>query len=254
MSDNVIDSKLFYLKPNLLWFIIVTYSMTFVLSNWFSAKLIHIGNFDTNAGILIVPLSLLFSSLLAEVYGYKYARRAVWCGFLFNALFIIYGQIVIRLPNPDYAANNVVFNTLLATSPRIILASILSSFCAEPLNAFIIAKLKIRMQGRHLIVRFLFSALVVFCLSSLIFCSFAFYGVIDNQNLIIIILMMCFTKAFVVLIALSVLIKITNKLKMLERMDIYDRRTCFNIFSLDVRYSALDNDFVMVNGAKNDSK
>ena len=86
-------------QSNILWFLTLTYTMIIVLANWFDARLIHLIGLDTDAGTLVFPLTFLLSDLVTEVYGYKFARRAIWCGFLFNAVFLIYSQIVIHLPS-----------------------------------------------------------------------------------------------------------------------------------------------------------
>src|SRR3990167_4672910 len=122
-------------QPKFLWFLTLTYSMVIVLANWFDPRLIKIFGLTTDAGTLIFPLTFLLSDLITEVYGYKNARRAIWCGFLFNALFILYGQLVIHMPSPDYHTNNAMFDTLLATNVRIIIASCLSYLISEPLNS-----------------------------------------------------------------------------------------------------------------------
>lgn len=123
------------------------------MANWFDIRLIRIGNLVTDAGTIIFPLTFLLSDLITEVYGYKNARRAIWCGFLFNALFIAYGQIITHLPSPHYANLNKSFDTLLTMNARIIIASTISYFCAEPLNSFIMSKLKIFMQGHKMALR-----------------------------------------------------------------------------------------------------
>src|SRR5579883_2959033 len=120
-------------ESNYLWFLTLSYTMVILLANWFDPRLIKIFNLTTDAGTLIFPLTFLLSDLITEVYGYKHARRAIWCGFFFNAIFIAYGQLIIHLPSPDFAANNAMFDTLLAMNVRILLASAISYLVAEPL-------------------------------------------------------------------------------------------------------------------------
>jgi uncharacterized integral membrane protein (TIGR00697 family) len=217
--------------------------MVIVLANWFDARLIHIFGLDTDAGTLVFPLTFLLSDLITEVYGYKQARRAIWCGFLFNAVFIIYGQIVIHLPSPDYATQNHLFDTLLATNMRIIFASAISYFVSEPLNALIMAKLKLRMRGKNMGLRFVLSTVIASGFDSFIFGSLAFYGTMTNTNLTALILTMWFIKVLVEIIGLPFSIRLTNKLKKIEQLDIYDKETKFTIFSLNANYTLRDNQF-----------
>src|SRR5260221_13755082 len=117
-----------HIQSNYLWFLTLSYSMVMALANWFDPRLITLFGLTTDAGTLIFPLTFLLSDLITEVYGYKQARRAIWCGFLFNAIFILYGQLVIHMPSPDYPTHNDSFDTLLAMNVRIIIASRISYF------------------------------------------------------------------------------------------------------------------------------
>ncbi|WP_419418588.1 queuosine precursor transporter [Legionella sp. D16C41] len=243
MLDRTFNSNLLALKTNFLWFLTLTYTMIIVLANWFDPRLIKLFSLTTDAGTLVFPLTFLLSNLITEVYGYKHARRAIWCGFLFNVIFIIYGQIIIHLPGPDYPTNNAIFDTLLATNIRIIIASSLSYLSSEPLNSIVMAKLKIKMHGKLLSVRFLVSTLVAAGLDSFIFSFFAFYGVMSFAHLIDLILSMWFIKVSIEIIGLPLSIKLANRLKQIEKLDIYDTNTNFSLFSLDANYVNQDNKF-----------
>lgn len=231
-------------QPRFLWFLILAYCMIMVLSNWFDIRLIRILNLDTDAGTLIFPLTFLLSDLITEVYGYQQARRAIWCGFLFNIIFILYGQIVIHLPSPDYAINNNrQFDELLAMDTRIIFASAISYLCSEPLNAFIMAKLKIYFTGRKLALRFIASTFLASGVDSFIFGTLAFYGLMNHIELLTLILTMWLFKVVIEVIGLPASLYLTKKLKSKERLDIYDTQTDFNLFSLNVHYTPKDNHY-----------
>lgn len=171
-------------QPRYLWFLILSYSMVIVLANWFDVRLIQLYSLATDAGTLIFPLTFLLSDLITEVYGYQYARRAIWCGFLFNIIFILYGQLIIHLPSPDYAiVNNQYFDSMLALNMRIILASTISYLCSEPLNSFLMAKLKLQFAGHKLALRFVASTFTASGVDSLIFGALAFAGLMSADKL-----------------------------------------------------------------------
>lgn len=228
-----------------LWFLTLSYIMVMTLANWFDPRLIQLAGLTTDAGTLIFPLTFLLSDLITEVYGYKYARRAIWCGFLFNALFIVYSQIVIHMPSPDFQTNNAAFDKLLTMNIRIIFASAVSYLLSEPLNSFVMAKMKIKMAGRYLWLRFLSSTLIASVVDCTVFSLLAFYGVIPNTNLINLIISMFVVKMVVELACLPFSTYIAVRLKKIERLDIYDMDTDFNIFRLNVNYSAADNRFLV---------
>jgi len=234
-------SRTIRIQPKYLWFLILSYSMVMVLANWFDPRLVKLFGVVTDAGTLIFPLTFLLSDMITEVYGYKHARRAIWCGFLFNGLFLLYGYLVTHLPSPSYATQNAAFDQFMASDARIILASAISYLCAEPLNSFIMAKLKIKLAGRAMGFRFVFSTLIASGFDSCIFSLIAFYGIIKNPELLSLTLTMWLIKVIIEILGLPLSIKLTKKLKQAEHMDIYDRETQFNLFSLKVDYETKDN-------------
>lgn len=229
-------------QPKYLWFLVMSYCVVILMSNWFDARLIRLYIFATDAGTLVFPLTFLLSDLITEVYGYEQARRAIWCGFLFNALFIIYGQIVTHLPSPIYAIDsNATFDAILAKNSRIFIASSISYICSEPLNAFTIAKLKILTGGKYLALRFIVSTFLASGLDSAIFATLAFVGLMSNYNLLTLMLTMWGLKVAIEIIGLPVSISLTRLLKKTEMLDIFDKGTNFDLFSLEVHYTAKNN-------------
>lgn len=229
--------------PKYLWFLMLAYSMVIVIANWVDARIIQIGPIITDGGTLIFPLTFLLSDIITEVYGYKHARRAIWCGFLFNSLAIFYGLIVSALPSPDFAQNNEVFDKMLSINFRIIAASTISYFISEPLNSLIMAKLKIKTAGKFMPLRFVCSTFLAAGVDSFIFGTLAFYDSMSGMNLLALILSMWAIKVFIEIVGLPISIPLSKKLKDLEQIDIYDETTKFNIFSLDVDYQTQANHF-----------
>ncbi len=235
------------LFPKYLWLLMLSYSMVIVLANWVDARLVQLGPLMTDAGTLVFPITFLLSDMITEVYGYKQARRAIWCGFFFNFVFIFYGLIISALPSPEFANTNEVFNTLLAVNFRIVVASTTTYILSEPLNAFIMAKLKIRMRGKHMWVRFVLSTFVTSGVDSAIFSTLAFLGVMPINNLIVLMVTMWLLKVLIEIIGLPISIPITKYLKRSEKLDIFDNRTKFNLFSLDADYLTNENHYHAMN-------
>lgn len=237
--------KTIQLNANYLWFITLSYTVVMLLSNWFDARLIHLFGLTTDAGTIIFPLTFILSDLITEVYGYKQARRAIWCGFLFNAVFILYGQLIIHLPSPDYPTNNALFDALLSTNMRIIIASTISYLCAEPINSIIMATLKIKTHGRFLGFRFIASTAIASLVDSFIFGYIAFVNVMSNDHLFSLILTMWLVKVLIEVMGLPISIYATIKLKQCEKLDIYDKGTQFSLFNLDISYPVENNEYAI---------
>lgn len=230
-------------SPRYLFILMLAYCVCILLANWFDPRLVSVFGLVTDAGTLIFPVGFLLSDLITEVYGYKKARQAIWLGFIFNMLFLIYGQLVVHLPSPSFPNHNAEFDDLLHADFRVIIASFCSYLVAEPINSWIIAKLKMRMQGRYMAVRFLSSTLCASLLDSSIFSVVAFMGVMSNQDLIALIFTMWFIKIVIETIGLPVSTKLAKKLKQTEQLDIYDSNTKFNLLSFDGDYEASANHY-----------
>ncbi len=234
-------------KQSALWFLTLSYTMSLAFANWFDPRIVQVFGLTTDAGTIIFPLTFLLSDLITEVYGYKNARRAIWCGFLFNVLFLIYGLIVTHLPSPSFATQNANFDSLFVADTRVIIASVASYFCAEPLNSYIMSKMKIASNGKYLSLRFVLSTFVASGADSFIFSLIAFYKVFSNKDLFNLAATMWFIKVAMEIIGLPISLWLVAKLKKSEKVDIYDRTTDFNLFKLDTTYTEKENEFVWKN-------
>lgn len=245
--ENVTEQNKLMIHSNYLWYLTLTYSMVIVLSNWFDPRLIKMGVMVTDAGTLIFPFSFLLSNLITEIYGYKYARRTIWCGFLFNLIFIIYGQLIVHMPNPDFLNNNALFDALLTINSRIIFASFISYFVSECFNSYIISIIKIKTKGRHMGLRFFLSTFIASGLDSIIFMTIGFYKTIPDSFFLSMMLTMWFIKVFIELCGLPFSLKLVNRIKKIEKLDIYDNQTNFNLFCFDLNYTQQENKYLEKN-------
>jgi uncharacterized integral membrane protein (TIGR00697 family) len=235
-----------HLHPRFLWFLVLSYSMLLIFVNLFDPRIVNIFGWITDAGTLIFPLTFLLSDLITEVYGYKHARQAIWIGFMFSALFIIYGQIVIHLPDPPYPTHNELFTTLFTLDRRIIFASAFSYLCSEPLNSYVLSKLKLRTRGKFMSLRFITSTAISSGADSIIFSILAFAGMMSAYNLSLLILTMWYIKVVMEICGLPLTIKLVKILKKAEKIDIYDTDIKFNLFSLDTSYLTDQNKYCTI--------
>ena len=244
MQQELTGKEGFQFVPRYLWFLISTFSMVILLGNWFDLRLIKIVGIVANAGTFIFAFTFFLSTLITEVYGYKYARLAIWWGFLFNIIVLIYSQLVIHLPSPSYHPHNAMFDILLQANNRAIIGGLLSYFASETLNSFTMAKLKLELKGRFIGARFIVSTIMASSVDSALFGVIAFYNSMDNHSLISLIFGMLFIKFIFDILLLPLFIYLAKRLKEIEAIDIYDKKTRFTLFSLDTDYSRTANRFV----------
>lgn len=211
------------------------------MSNWYDARLISILGLVISPGTLSYPLSFLISDSITEVYGFKKARLAIWTALFFNLLFILFGQLIIQLPSPTFSTDNESFDKLLSLNFWIVCASFISCIVSEPINSFLIAKLKIYLNGRYVGIRFISSTIIATFLDTILFVSIAYHNEVNYLNMIKMVLNVWWIKVFIEIIFLPFSIRITKWLKQQEQTDIYDYQTNFNIFSLDSTYRSENN-------------
>ncbi len=224
----------------------ITYSMILACANWFDPRLINFIGLNTGSGAIIFPFTYLLSDIITEVYGYKNARFAVWTSLFFNFLFILYGQFIINMPSPQND-QNIIFDKFLHLNMRIVFASLFSYLVTEQLNSYIVAKLKILFCGKNIGFRFIMATISAHAINSIIFCTGAFYGIINNINLLFFITTSWIFMVSIELLLLPLSIRLSKKLKQIEQVDIYDNTTNFNLLTLETHYIEKDNEFIMRN-------
>ncbi len=198
------------------------------------SKVVTVAGFTFGAGNLFFPLSYLFGDILTEVYGYARSRRVVWAGFAALIFASLMSWIVISLPAADGYEGQSALEQVFGSTTRIVAASICAYFIGELTNSFILAKLKVKTQGRFLWVRTIGSTMGGEAIDSLLFYPLAFYGVWSNELLLKVMLANYIIKVGWEILATPVTYRIVGYLKRKENEDYYDRETNFTPFSLKV--------------------
>ena len=207
-----------------------------VTSNLVSAKVAIIAGHKIGCGIFVFPVSYIFGDVLTEVYGYARSRRVIWIGFACAVLASsVFWLADVMPPAPDWP-NQTAFHAILGQLPRIVAASLVVYVIGEFVNSFVIAKLKVATNGRHLWTRTIGSTLAGQLIDSAVFYPLAFLGqpgwslsqigeVALNNYLI---------KCAVETLFTPLTYVIVNGLKRAENEDVFDTETDFNPLHLRV--------------------
>ena len=146
-----------------------------------------IGIFDLfyfDAGTLVFPCAYMLGDVLTEIWGFKTAKRVIWLTFLCNVMVVVFTQIGVWLPSPDYLEETAqAYNRIFNYVPRIVLASLAGFLCGEISNAWIMEKIKVKMKGRKMWVRTIGSSAVGYVFDTLPFVLIAFAGTISARDL-----------------------------------------------------------------------
>lgn len=206
-----------------------------LISNVASTKIVDLGLFTFDGGTLLFPLSYIFGDILTEVYGYGRSRKVIWLGFvsalLMSATFIVVGLLP---PAADWPYQDA-YNQILGLTPRIVVASLIAYFVGEFSNSFILAKLKIRMNGRQLWIRTIGSTLIGQLVDTALFILIAFTGIVPNNLLLTLIVSNYLFKCGIEILFTPVTYWLTGWLKQQEQEDYYDTQTDFNPFHISTR-------------------
>jgi uncharacterized integral membrane protein (TIGR00697 family) len=135
------------------------------------------GGIFTDGGAILFPLTYIVGDVLAEVYGLRQAKRAIWVGFALAALAsLTFLAVGAAPPGPGYE-NQEAFLAVLGFVPRIVLASLAGYLVGQFLNAYVVVKIKERTKERHLWARLIGSTVVGEFADTMLFCFIAFVGI-----------------------------------------------------------------------------
>jgi uncharacterized integral membrane protein (TIGR00697 family) len=204
-----------------------------LISNILATKIILIGSWAAPAGVLIFPIAYIINDVIVEVWGYQKARLIIWSGFAVNLLAALFFTLAIVVPAAPFWQNQVAFSTILGSTPRIIVASLLAYLTGSFLNAFVMSKVKVLMKGKDFSVRAILSTLVGEAADSFIFIIIAFAGNLPFTVLIGMILTQACIKTVYEIVILPFTIIVVNWVKRVEGTDVFDESITYNPFSIN---------------------
>ena len=215
--------------------ILAAFVLALLISNLAATKLISVGPLILDGGAILFPLTYILADILTEVYGYRYARRAIWTAFSGMLVAILAFTVVQYLPYPPEYTAQASYEAVLGFLPRIVLASLVAFLVGEFLNSFILAKLKVRTKGKHLWLRLISSTVVGELIDTIAFCLIAFGGILTGLDMINYILVGWVFKVGVEVVMLPLTYRVIGFLKRSEDIDTYDKKTNFTPFSISLR-------------------
>jgi queuosine precursor transporter len=194
-----------------------------------------IGPVTFGAGVLFFPISYIFGDILTEVYGYARARRVIWTGFVALIFAAVMAAVVVALPPAPGWPNQHIYEVAFGNTWRIAGASMIAYFCGEFVNSYVLAKMKVRSEGRDMSWRFVASTIAGEAVDSSLFYPLAFWnsGIMPNDLVVTLMIAQFFVKTLVEIVFLPFTVRVVAALKRAENEDYFDRDTDFNPFKLD---------------------
>lgn len=213
-------------------FITGLFVASLLIANVLDNKISMIGGLALPAGIIIFPIVYLFGDIFTEVYGYKASRKVIWTGFTSLIFMVVMFKLAGMLPVAPFWPHQDAYDLILGNAPRIALASMIAYFVGEFCNSFVLAKMKVKTDGKGMGARFVASTIAGEGVDTIVFVLIAFAGLMNSNELIQIILSAWAIKVAWEIIALPITIRVVKWLKRVENEDYYDRDTDFNPFAV----------------------
>lgn len=193
-----------------------------------AGKLIDVMGIPLSISIYYFPFVYIFADILTEVYGYAVARRVLWYCISAQLLTIAIFEFVISYPPSAVMTNNQSYVDVLSAAPRLVLFGTLAMFAGDIANNYVLAKMKVWTNGRHISARFVTSTLCGQMVNTAVFYIFGLWKMIPTRVLTKSIVVASLAKVTVELLLLPVTLKISLWLKRIENVDYFDRATNFN--------------------------
>ncbi|PXX55720.1 hypothetical protein SAMN05660489_05508 [Pseudomonas sp. LAMO17WK12:I10] len=180
LNDRHESSWMIYIILNLLLFTF------YIFTSIAATKPIYLESLGIiiTPGTFLYPLTFLIVDLLNENFGLRLARKAIFFAFASNAMIIIllYGSTF--LPGLPGWKLDTPYNDVIIHVSSVLVASSVSFLVSENINSYLLCKIKELTNSRFLFLRIFLSTLFAVIIDSFVFCYIAFYGSMQNNDIL----------------------------------------------------------------------
>ncbi|MDK8718069.1 queuosine precursor transporter [Corynebacterium pseudodiphtheriticum] len=167
------DARYIPIHAGLYPIFLAAFVVVFVISNITASKGVTIGPLVTDGAFFLFPIAYIIGDVLAECYGFKATRVAIWTGFASALVAVLAFYVAIWLPAADFYENQEAFSTVLGLVPQIVAASLAGYAVGQLLNAWVLTTMKNRNANAPLWQRLMGSTVVGEFGDTLVFCLIA---------------------------------------------------------------------------------
>ena len=196
--------------------LVALYCVALIISNVVSGKLIEVFGQTLTAGIFLFPIVYIIGDILPEVYGLKVTRKIILLGFFLNLIAVGFFMFTLWLPYPIFWGNQKSFEDVLSFTPRLLAASFAAYLVGTNANAWAMVYIKKLTNSKYLWMRTIGSTILGEGLDSIIFITIAFFGIVPNDQLPIMILSQVVFKTVYEALATPITYFVINKFKKFE--------------------------------------
>lgn len=164
--------------------VVAVFCALLLISNIGAVKLIQIGPLVFDGGAILFPMTYIVDDILAEIYGFANARRAIFTAMILQAVAAIAFWAVATLPAAPGGIDAATYSAVVGFVPRIVVASLTAFLVGELLNSWVLVRIKAKTKEPLLWVRLVTSTAVGEFTDTLIFCTVAFFGIITGSEFV----------------------------------------------------------------------
>jgi uncharacterized integral membrane protein (TIGR00697 family) len=156
----------------------------------------------------------------------------IWLAFAMNFFAVLFYQFAVALPPAPFWSGQDSFSTILSQTPRIAVASLLAFLAGSFLNAYVMSKMKMAMNGNKFSVRAIASTMVGEAADSAIFISIAFCGILTTYQLVMMMITQALLKTLYEIIILPITQRVVVYIKKKEQTDVFDTDVSYSIWKV----------------------
>lgn len=195
-------------------------------------KVMTVGPFILPGGAVIFPLSYGISAVVTEVWGYAVTRRIIWAGLGGAVLLDVACWLTETLPPAPFYHHSAAFSIVFADLPRILLTLASGYLVGEFVNALILSRTKVRMDGRLSAVRLWIAPMVAQLIALGLFVPLAYWGTAPARDVLGLTVSRLVWAVLYHTTMLTALVQTAAWLKRTTHTDTYDVGVNLNPFSL----------------------
>ncbi len=162
--------------------LIAIYVACELIANVTASKPVTLGPLTVPSAVFIYTLTFTLIDLINERLGRAKARRVIYSTVAANLLLAAYCRLAIALPAASFYSNSGAFASVLGSTPRIVVASLVAYLVSSLIDTHVFAWWKEKVGGAKWL-RVLTSNSVSTAVDTVIFISLAFAGVMPLMGL-----------------------------------------------------------------------
>lgn len=223
---KIIDSECYKYRD----LVLVLYIACALTSLPLGYKLIHFGPILFSGGAFLVPIRSLLGDIMAEVYGYNFARRQIFHLIIASLFFAIVSFLVIHLPSPIYWKHQAAFNFILGRTIYTVPISIVGVLIGANINIYIVSYFRVLTMGRFFFLRSIGASMSGELTQYIIILTCLYATVLPFSSLVKLIIFDYSLQLIFIVIAAIPASLITPLLKQIEKLDLSGEKVNFNPF------------------------